>query len=329
MKIDRRGVLALGVGAAFMPWSSRSAVAASKAMRLRVSVLKFGSLNWLMDTIFSEGIDKKYGLDLKTVPVATNSAGPIALIAGNSDVIVSDWPWAMRQRSAGELLKFAPYSSALGAVMVAPDSGIKTLSDLRGKRLGVAGSPVDKSWILLRAYSRKTLGKDISELATPVFGAAPLVAEEMKSGRVDAVLNFWTFCARLKGNGFVPIISMDKVFRSLGVEPVPLVGFVWKEKKEVARPETFKAFLDAVAEGNQVLASSDEAWERLRKKMRAKNQGEFVELRDNYRSGIPKAWSQAQTEAASGLLGLLKELGSRDLAGRSTMFDPKLFYRAT
>lgn len=329
MKLDRRGVLALGVGAAFMPWVSRIGLAASTASRLRVSVLKFGSLNWLLDTIFAEGIDKKYGLDLQTVPVATNSAGPIALIAGNSNVIVSDWPWAMRQRSAGEMLKFAPYSSALGAVMVAPDSGIKTLADLQGKRLGVAGSPVDKSWILLRAFSRKTLGKDVAKFATPVYGAAPLVAEEMKSGGVDAVLNFWTFSARLKGNGFVPVITMDHVFRSLGVEPVPLVGFVWKEKDEIARPETFKAFLAAIAEGNQVLANSDQAWERLRKKMRAKNQGEFVALRDYYRSGIPKPWSQEQTQAASQLLGLLKELGSRDLAGRNTMFDPNLFYSAT
>ncbi len=328
MKIDRRSILAGGAAVVASPWLSGGAFANTNAGMLRVSVLKFGSLNWLMDTIFAEGIDKKYGLDLRMVPVATNSAGPIALIAGNSDVIVSDWPWAMRQRSGGEMLKFSPYSSALGAVMVHPDSEIKTLSDLKGKRLGVAGSPVDKSWILLRAFSRKHLGKDISELAIPVFGAAPLVAEEVKNGRIDAVLNFWTYCARLTGNGFKTVISMDEVIKSLGIDPVPLVGFVWKEDNASKRPKAFEAFLKAVRDGNKVLANSDEAWERLKKKMRVESQAEFVALRDFYRSGIPGPWSADQTEAAEKLLNLLKQLGQKDLAGRNTKFDRALFHGA-
>ena len=43
----------------------------------------------------------------------------------------------MRQRSDGKLVKFAPYSSALGAVMVGSKSGIASLGDLKGKAIGV------------------------------------------------------------------------------------------------------------------------------------------------------------------------------------------------
>ena len=103
----------------------------------------------------AEGIADKLGLTVTVVEVATNQAGPVALLSGEADVIVSDWPWALRQRAMGEQVKFAPYSSALGAVMVAPDSPIKTLADLKGKKLGVAGGAIDKSWLLLRAYSRQ------------------------------------------------------------------------------------------------------------------------------------------------------------------------------
>ena len=95
-------------------------------------------------------------MNVTVVEVATNQAGPVALLSGEADVIVSDWPWALRQRAMGEQVKFAPYSSALGAVMVAPDSPIKTLADLKGKKLGVAGGAIDKSWLLLRAYSRRS-----------------------------------------------------------------------------------------------------------------------------------------------------------------------------
>ena len=158
--------------------------------------------------------------------MATNQAGPVALLSGEADVIVSDWPWALRQRAMGEHVKFAPYSSALGAVMVAPNSPIKKLADLKGKKLGVAGGAIDKSWLLLRAYSKKELGTDIAELALPSYGAAPLLTEETRSGRLDAVLNFWTYAARLEGDNYRTVIGMDDVLKALGIEPVPaLVGF--------------------------------------------------------------------------------------------------------
>ena len=115
--------------------------------------------------------------------MATNQAGPVALLSGDADVIVSDWTWALRQRALGEHLKFAPYSSALGARDGAEGHRRSSqLADLKGKKLGVAGGAIDKSWLLLRAYSRKTLGTDIADLAEPVFGAAPLLTEEMRSG---------------------------------------------------------------------------------------------------------------------------------------------------
>ena len=85
---------------------------------VRLTSVKGGSVSWLIDTILAEKLDQKHGFELKVIEVATNSAGPVALLAGEADVIVSDWTWAMRQRSKGLDLKFSSYSSALGALMV-------------------------------------------------------------------------------------------------------------------------------------------------------------------------------------------------------------------
>ena len=324
MKIDRRTVVA---GAAALGAASLVPGALRAEPALRVASLKFGSLSWLLDTIVAEKIDKAVGLNLQIVDTATSMAGPIALMSADADVIVSDWPWAIRQRSKGEPLKFSPYSSALGSVMVAGDGDIKTLADLKGKRLGVAGGSIDKSWILLRAYSRKTLGEDIADLVTPVYGAPPLLSEEMRQGRIDAVLNFWTFSARLRGLGYRPLVSLDDVLAELGVKPVPpLVGFIWNAERLTKKPGQIEAFFKAVAKGNEVLANSDEAWLRLKDSMRVESDGEFVALRDYYRSGIPEKWSKAHTDAAEKLLALLIELGQKDLVGTDTKFDAGLFH---
>src|SRR5262245_29977222 len=114
--ISRRSALAGGAmltTALAIPATCRAA-----PNSLRVSSLRFGSLSWLLDTMRDRRIDTEAAIDIEVVEAATTQAGSIALLAGEADVIVSDWLWAMRQRSEGEDLLFAPYSSALGALMV-------------------------------------------------------------------------------------------------------------------------------------------------------------------------------------------------------------------
>jgi NitT/TauT family transport system substrate-binding protein len=322
--LTRRQALAAGVAlttAAIWPRI------ASAAPPVRLTSVKFGSVSWLIETIRAEGIDKKHGLDLEVIEVANNPAAPIALLSGSADVIVSDWTWALRQRAKGDDLKFAPYSTALGSLMVPKDSTVKSFADLVGKKIGVAGTGIDKSWILLRAYSRKVIGKDIANVADPVFGAAPLVTAEFKSGRLDAVLNFWTYAARLQAEGAREILSMSNVVKGLGVSPTPaLVGFIWSEKAVADKGIPVDILLSAVADANAVLAKSDAAWERLRPLIRPASDAELVAIRDYYRSGITGAWGPAETSAAKKLTNLLIELGDAELVGDGTRFDQNLFH---
>jgi len=325
--IDRRGVLfAAGalVASAVIP---RAGYASAET--LRVAALRFGSLNWLLETIRAEGLAEKAGLNLEIIKVATNQAGPVALLAGEADVIVSDWTWALRQRALGERLKFAPYSSALGAVMVPESSSIAKLADLEGKKLGVAGSAIDKSWLLLRAYSRKTTGRDVKEVARPIFGAAPLLTEEIRNGRIDAVLNFWTYAARLSGSGFRQLVTMNEILSTLGVDPAPpLVGFIWRDEAESRKGEAIATFLDVVVQANDILATSDEAWERIRGLVKPKSDAEFAAIKSFYRAGIPQPWGAAETRSAEKLTQVLTDVGAARLMGGDTKFDPKLFHVA-
>lgn len=296
---------------------------------VKLSSVKFGSVSWLIETIKAEGLEKKHGFELQVIEVANNTAGPVSLLAGQSDVIVSDWTWAMRQRSKGLDLKFAPYSATLGSLMVAADSPVKSLADLKGKKIGVAGTGIDKSWILLRAYSRKVLGADISEISEPVFGAAPLVTEEFRSGRLDAVLNFWTYAARLAGGGARQVLSMSDVMAALDISPAPaLVGFIWSEKSVAEKAVPVDKLLAAVSDANAVLAKSDTAWERLRPLIKPASDAELASIKGFFRSGITPGWTPSDTASAEKMTKLLIDLGDTELVGDGTRFDADLFYPA-
>jgi len=326
--VDRRRILrAAGLLLAAVAVPQRIA-AAEKPLRL--AAVKFGSLSWLVETIRQLELDKKAGLVFEVVDVANNQAGPVALLSDGADVIVSDWTWSMRQRGLGEKLRFSPYSAALGSLVVPEGSPIKDIAGLKGKSLGVAGSPIDKSWLLLRAYATKTLGQDMASYARPSFGAAPLLNEEIRSGRIDAVLNFWPFAARLTGSGFRSILTVTEVMKDLGIDPVPaLVGFTWKEEYEKSNGAAVATLLEVARQANAVLATDDAAWERLRPIVKPASDGEFKAIIAAYRAGIPGPWGAAEEASAKKLMQVLVDAGDAELMGHGTVFDPKLFRHAT
>jgi len=320
MMLSRRTLLAAGALAA-LPFQLQAA-----SPKLRIGALKFGTLNWLIEAMNGEGVAAREGLDIEMVDFASGQATTVALQANDIDLIVSDWLWAMRRRTDGEDFRFAPFSNALGAVMAAADGPVKTLKDLRGRKLGVAGGALDKSWLLLRAYAKATLGKDLAEICEPVFGAPPLVNEQLALGRVDAVLTFWPFAARLDARGFKRLLDMNEVVQGLGITPTPpLVGFVWRERITAAKRASLDAFFRATVATNKILATSDEAWIKLRPLMQANSDAEFTRLRDYYRAGIPRNFGEAELTACRRLYQVLASIGGPELVGPKPGFDPALF----
>lgn len=114
--ISRRQAIRLAgltILAAVLP--NGRAIAAAK---VRIGVLKFGTVSWELDTLKHHGFDAANGIDLDVVNFAGEDATNVALQAGEVDVIVSDWLWVLRLRSEGCDLTLVPYSTAVGAVLV-------------------------------------------------------------------------------------------------------------------------------------------------------------------------------------------------------------------
>ena len=73
----------------------------AEAPALRAAVLKFGTVNWELNTIKQHGFDTANGFDLQVQGMAGGSAAQVAFQGGEADVIVSDWLWVARQRASG------------------------------------------------------------------------------------------------------------------------------------------------------------------------------------------------------------------------------------
>src|ERR1700674_4655631 len=136
--------------ASILAASVLSGGSAMGADTIRLAIQKTGTVAWELHVIRAHGLDARENLKIETIELASPEAGKIALRGGSADVIVSDWLWVSRERTLGAKLAFYPYSSALGAIMVPAASPIRSLADLKGRKLAVAGGAIDKSWLLLQ-----------------------------------------------------------------------------------------------------------------------------------------------------------------------------------
>ncbi|MGI9463095.1 MAG: ABC transporter substrate-binding protein, partial [Aestuariivirgaceae bacterium] len=296
---------------------------------LRIAVLKFGTVNWAMDVIKHHKLDTRNGFELEVVGLASKNATTVAFLARDVDAIVTDWFWVLRQRAEGNDVVQFPYSASLGAVMVAADGGIASLDDLKGKRIGIAGGPIDKSWLLLRAFVLARDGSDLAKAASPVYAAPPLLNEQLIAGRVDAVLNFWPFAARLEGAGYRRIAGVSDLMQGLDMGvAAPLVGFTFSRRLADEKPALMAGFIKAVREANEMLDTDDVEWDRIRPLMKAKNDDEFAALKTRYKEGILMSWTREQKHAAAQLFEMLRRIGGEKLTGAGTRFDPAMFWPA-
>jgi NitT/TauT family transport system substrate-binding protein len=229
------------------------------ADRLRIALQKTGTLGWELAVVKAFGLDREAGLDIDATELASTDAGKIAIQGGAADLIVSDWLWVARERAQGARLTFYPYSSAIGAVMT-KNPAIKSVKDLAGRKLGVAGGPLDKSWLLLKAYALKN-GVDLEKSATVLYGAPPLIAEKALQGELDAALEFWNFAADLEAQGFARAIELAEVERALGAKgDVVVTGYVFDEGFAAKNKDALARFFAMTKKAKELIATSDKAW---------------------------------------------------------------------
>jgi NitT/TauT family transport system substrate-binding protein len=300
---------------------------AGAADRLRIAVQKTGTLAWEMSVIRAQGLDKDADLDLQTVDVASLDAAIIALRSGAADIIVTDWLWVTRERSLGANFVFYPYSSAIGAVVVNPAKGIANARDLAGRKLAIAGGPLDKSWLLLQAWARRS-GIDLKRTTDVVYGAPPLLAEKAAQGEVDAALEYWNFCADLEAQGFTRLIDIAEVEKALGATgAVAAIGYVFDASFAAAHRQALDRFLTISRRAKQMIATSPTAWQFVAAQLPSKSPDTLAVYRKYYARGIPDRDIADEEADARRLFKVLAGAGGSELVGSADTLDPGTYYK--
>ena len=234
---------------------------------------------------------------------------------------------AARQRAAGKDYVFIPYSKSVGGLMVPANSPAKALEDMKGGKIGVAGGPLDKSWLLLQALAKKRHGFDLARETEPVFGAPPLIFKQALQGEIAGAINFWHFMAKMDAAGMRQLISVAEAAEALGLDPeTPLLGYVVKGDLVRSKPKLVAGFAAASRDAKDLLSRDDAEWDRLRPVMKTADDAQFTALKAGFRAGIPSP-APIDEKAAARLLAVMAELDGADLVGDATTMPEGVFYQ--
>lgn len=270
---------------------------------LTLSVMQFGTPHWELEHLKRQQLDRSNGFELEVRLVADLPASRLALSSGSVDGAVSDVLWAQARYEAGTAYRYLPFSSQIGEVLVNEGSDIRTLADLRGKRIGVAGGPDGLGWQLLQQVAAAQ-GINLAGDATVQYAAPPLLSQALRRGQVDALLTFWHFSARLRGEGGVrTAFGLSDLVGTLGLDPdLPVLGYLFPQVWAGEHDDLLQRFTTALRQTKRQLASQPEYWTAIRPLLRAEDDAVFAALRDSFIKGIPQPLDEARIAALQRLL---------------------------
>lgn len=255
---------------------------------LSVSVLQFGTAHWELDHILYRGLDRENGYRLELKPVANLPASRLAVTSGSVNGAVADLLWAQSRFQAGTPYLYVPFSSQIGDIVVDETSSIRSVEDLQGKRIGVAGGPDSKGWILLKKVAQEQ-GINLEQSAQLQFAAPPLLSQALKRGQVDVIVTYWHFAARLRGEGgWRSAFSMADLLTELDLDrSLPVLGYVFPATWASDHHLLIDRFAASLQQAKGELAEGESPWHRLRPLMGEPEDGVFSALREGFVAGTP------------------------------------------
>jgi NitT/TauT family transport system substrate-binding protein len=212
-----------------------------EAARIRVAIPSTTHAVLAFTTTRDKGYYREEGLDVELILMSAPIASR-ALLGGDVEVATVGGAGLPPVLSGAPLrFVFTTYSKPM--FWLFGNSGIRSVKELKGKKVGVSGIGSGPDSLLREALRRNGLegGRDVLILS---LGVMPMIYSGLQAGIVDAAMLSPPFTFRAEENGFREIIAFTKQ------ELVELQGSILvKEAFLQSDPVTLEKFIRATSKG--------------------------------------------------------------------------------
>jgi NitT/TauT family transport system substrate-binding protein len=193
-----------------------------------------------------EGYFKKQGVDLKTMNISGGSQGVQTIVSGGVDVSFDDPISAIVATAAGVPVVDVFAGTPTMPFLLVGAPGVKTVTDLKGKRVGSSGlGPSASRLALLVAFKKLGLDVEKDQVTVVASGQEPERMAALASGAISATVISPEYRSRLDPLGVTILADL----RDMNI-PWETASLLTTRKNMQTKRDAVERVIKALLEGN-------------------------------------------------------------------------------
>jgi NitT/TauT family transport system substrate-binding protein len=263
-----------------------------------------GNQDLVIKVIKDQGLDKKYNLDLDVKEFLNPPATAQAITQGAVDLGFGGLTTMDQARAGGsDVMMIGALSVPTAGVFVPKGSSIKSLSDLKGKRVGSFTALNGATTAVLQALVKQAYGVD---MLTQLDGQVHVAPDAelyglLDQGQLDAiVLDAAGTAYQVAEGNYTELVDLTADYnKKLGYSPLYL-GPVTTDSYAQKNCSAVRAYNSALRDGVQYVLNNDSVWKDYAASLgQADAADSFQKL---YSSSFVTTWSQTEVDAMKKLI---------------------------
>ena len=319
----RAGILAIAIFSASTP--------ASAQVKVRLGDLA-QSLNEIAShVIIDQKLDRKYGIAVTYRAYPTLDGLFTAIRGKDVDIGFSGWTAIAQFRSKGfPVTTVFPVGRGVTVDVIVPSgSPIKSIADLKGKKVGTFAGAAGTATVLFRVITSKLYGFDPGKAGDMQFAGPGLLPALLDKGQIDAAVMFDPLAAKLEASGkYRSIGNLADAYKAATGDDFLWIGYATNDDFMRRHPKAIKNFTRAWLDAVKYVKSHPEVFEAYGKKYGLKPAAVAL-LRKRVIADYTTTWSDATIASLRRFAELAHQVMGRGYLDTvpakafSTQFDPR------
>ena len=218
--------------------------------------------------MIDQGIDRKYGIAAEYRAYPTLDGLFTAIRGKEVDVGFAGWTAIAQFRSKGfPVTTIFPVGRGVTVDVIVPAaSPIKSIAELKGKKVGTFAGAAGTATVLFRVIASKFHGFDPGKTGDLQFAGPGLLPALLDKGEIDAAVMFDPLAAKLEGSGkYRSIGNLADAYKAGTGDDFLWIGYSTNDDFMKAEPEALTNFTRAWLEASNT-SSPTEVFEAYGKK---------------------------------------------------------------
>lgn len=323
-------------GAAEESTETTEEAATEDVIPVRVSMAGFGSQAFPIETMKLRGLPEKYGFTLEEVPFTGPPTNYLQLSGDLSDLAPATWLELQQNEARGlKTVGVFPFLAYSNPMVVAADSDIQEIPDLKGKNIGVyflGGTDVQAA----RAAIKELYGFDYFKEAKVTQADAVLLGKQLERGDVDAILTFSNLGSALESEGKGrELFKVSDVLAEAFDTPADAPFGIYATTPQVLSeyPERIERFAAAYKEAIDIMQTDDAIWTELAATQGIEDPAAVDALRETERAGFSLNWDEEAIDTMEEMFGIIYNLAGTEVTGIEefdrTAYNTEIWAQAT